>query len=258
MSKTDEQRIIRSFEKSIISQIYNEYKAKNKIIEIFLDTTDFPTVIKEKKNVLEKFYKMKLFKHIKFYNKTYLYSRTKEEPGELEIEMGQTDFEEHPNSELEETEQECYFGDIKAKDINVNKLYELYRYYHPPTSPTRPEGTDTQTPVFTLEEDIKNFKDSKLRIGNYELSFSGKRAAIINFFYKGRVLKKYLGFHDYNKYAGRENGNSYKTPSSKQFSDDIEAINKRVYKETDGLLTTLIKLKDKKSSNENNKFIMEL
>jgi len=81
---------------------------------------------------------------------------------------------------------------------------------------------------------------------NKPITFKKLRAKIIDFFFKSNEMgNEYKNYKDFNEFSEEE------TASSDEFNKNINAINKRVQKETKGLVKKLIVKKENKKNEAN-------
>jgi len=84
-----------------------------------------------------------------------------------------------------------------------------------------------------------------LKIKNQDIGFKGRISTVLNFFYVYSGIDQYKDYRDFENYSVCE-------IKSSEFRKKIEAINKRVEKETGGYIKSIIeKEKNKKSTHTN-------
>lgn len=85
-----------------------------------------------------------------------------------------------------------------------------------------------------------------LTVGSQEITFKKIPADILNFFYLYRVTEEYKDYHEFNSFSGEN-----KKLTSDEFNKKIKAINRRIEKETRGVMPVLITRKENKQQEAN-------
>jgi hypothetical protein len=103
---------------------------------------------------------------------------------------------------------------------------------------------------FEYKNHKNNVIEGKLRIEDYaEILFKKMPARILNFFYVSKGIDEYKNFNDFNAFLAEEQ--HVGVIGSDDFSKKINAINKRVKRETNELIKNIIIKMDNKKVDAN-------